>query len=121
MLPYCRAQNTGVLVFSPLHKGLLTGKYTGTETFTDLRSNQADFKGERFQMICDRLKEVGKVAKKYNLTTVQLVLAVTLMNPAITCAIAGIKNTRHIEDAAGAMGKRISHEDAFNVRQWLTV
>jgi gamma-glutamyltranspeptidase/glutathione hydrolase len=54
-------------------------------------------------------------------TTVQLVLTVTLMHPAITCAIAGIKCPEHIEDAAGAMGKTIEREDWYAVRNLLKV
>lgn len=43
LLPYCQAESVGVMVYSPLHKGLLTGKYQGTESFTDLRQNAPDF------------------------------------------------------------------------------
>ena len=38
LLPYCQSENIGVMVYSPMHKGLLTGKYTGAETFSDFRS-----------------------------------------------------------------------------------
>ncbi|MFW6060706.1 MAG: aldo/keto reductase [Phycisphaeraceae bacterium] len=121
LLPYCVANDIGVLVFSPLHKGLLTGKYTGKETFDDFRGNQADFQGERFATICERVKQVGEIAERYNLSTVQLVLATTLMHPGIHCAITGIKRVSDIEEAAGAMGKTLSREDYFEVRTLLTV
>jgi aryl-alcohol dehydrogenase-like predicted oxidoreductase len=121
LLPYCRANDIGVLVYSPLHKGLLSGKYTGVEKFEDHRARGADFTGERFKMLAGRVAEVTKIAQKYSLTTVQLVLAATLMHPAITCAIAGIKSPDQIEDAAGAMGKTISREDYHTVRTLLTV
>lgn len=121
VLPYCRATDTGVLVYSPLHKGLLSGKYKGTETFNDNRKNNANFKGEQFQRLADRVAQVGLIARGYNLTTVQLVLAATLMHPAITCAIVGIKTPEQIEEAAGAMGKTISREDYHAVRKLLNV
>jgi len=121
VLPYCRANNIGVLVYSPLHKGLLTGKYKGTETFKDLRKDRADYTGERFKLICDRVADVGKIAKRNKLTTTQMVLATTLMHPAITCAITGIKTPDQIEEAAGAMGKTISRDDMMEVRRLLSL
>ena len=119
LLPYCRAEDIGVMVYSPLHHGLLTGKYAGTETFEDLRKSNPDFQGERFQELAGRVRALGPIADRYSLTIVQLVLAVTLMNPMIHTAIAGIKNPEQIADAAGAMGKIISREDYFKVRATL--
>lgn len=121
VLPYCQANDIGTLVYSPLHNGLLSGKYKGTETFDDFRKDSADFKGDRFKTICSRMAQVSEIANGYRLSTVQLVLAVTLMHPGITCAIAGIKNPQQIADAAGAMGKTVSREDAYKVRNLLSV
>lgn len=121
ILPYCIANDIGTLVYSSLHLGLLTGKYKGDEKFDDLRDDRADFKGDRFKLICDRVKQVGEIAKTYDLSTVQLVLAVTLMHPGITSAIVGIKKSAHIKEAAGAMGKKVSIIDWNRVRSLLTV
>ncbi|KKL81954.1 hypothetical protein LCGC14_1989590, partial [marine sediment metagenome] len=49
LLPYCEAEDIGVLVYSPLERGLLTGKYDGTETFDDHRAGLGVFQGERFK------------------------------------------------------------------------
>jgi aryl-alcohol dehydrogenase-like predicted oxidoreductase len=116
LLPYCLRHDVGVLVYSPLHNGLLSGKYRGDETFSDFRAQRADFTGERFRMLSQRVARAGEIGHRYGLTTVQLVLASTLMHPAITCAIVGIKNPRQIEEAAAAMGKAISREDWYAVR-----
>jgi len=116
LLPYCRAEDVGVLVYSPLYHGLLTGKYTGAETFDDLRESNADFQGERFLQLAGRVRALAPIAEKHSLTIVQLVLAATLMSPMIHCAIVGIKTPEQIEDAAGAMGKTIGREDYFAVR-----
>ena len=121
LLPYCEAENIGVMVYSPMHKGLLTGKYTGSETFTDFRKHLAEFRGERFQAIATAVQSLGSLAKKYNLSIYQLVLAATLMHPGIDVAIVGIKNPSQITEAAGAMGKIISREDYFAVRKTLAI
>lgn len=121
LLPYCEAENIGVMVYSPMHKGLLTGKYTGSETFTDFRKHLVEFQSERFQAIAAAVQSLGPLAKKYNLSIYQLVLAATLMHPGIDVAIVGINNSSQITEATGAMGKTISREDYFAVRKTLTI
>ena len=116
MLPYCQSENIGVMIYSPMHKGLLTGKYTRNETFSDFRSNHPDFQGERFQELCAKVSSLKPIADKYDLTIYQLVLATTLMQPAIQVAICGIKTPEQIEEAVGAAGKVLSREDYFAVR-----
>ena len=121
LLPYCEANNIGVMVYSPLHKGLLTGKYTGTETFSDFRRNHPDFQGERFAKIAQAVRSLQPMADKYGLSIYQLVLAATLMHPAIHVAVVGIKNADQMREALGARGKTLSREDYFAVRKTLTV
>ena len=119
LLPYCQREKIGVLVYSPLRNGLLTGKYRGDETFTDFRAGHPDFQGERFKGLAAAISGLRPLAEGYGLTITQLVLAATLMHPAIHVAIAGIKETAHIEEAAGAMGRVLSREDYFAVRRAL--
>jgi hypothetical protein len=119
MLPYCAAQNVGVLVYSPLEHGLLTGKFDGSETFTDLRKNSGRFQGERFRKLAAAVRKLQPLADKYGLTLTQLSLAATLSHAAVHCAIVGIKNAGQIEEAAGALGKRIEREDYFAIRVML--
>ena len=121
LIPYCQAENVGVMVYSPLHKGLLTGKYKGDETFTDFRRFLPDFQDERFKTIAEAVQSLNPLAKKYDLTIYQLVLTATLMHPGIDVAIVGIKNLKQISEAIGAIGKTISREDCFAVRKTLAV
>jgi len=121
LIPYCQAENVGVMIYSPMHKGLLTGKYTGGETFTDFRKHLPDFQGERFRAIADAVQSLAPLAKKYDLTIYQLVLTATLMHPGIDVAVVGIKNRAQIEEAIGIFGRKITREDYFAVRKILTV
>jgi aryl-alcohol dehydrogenase-like predicted oxidoreductase len=121
LLPYCQVNNVGVMVYSPLHKGLLTGKYTGAETFTDFRQHHPDFQGARFAAIADAVRSLQPMAERYGLTIYQLVLAATLMHPSIQVAIAGIKTAAQARAAAGALGKTISRPDYFAIRTALAV
>ncbi|MBN2182058.1 MAG: aldo/keto reductase [Sedimentisphaerales bacterium] len=121
LLPYCQAENIGVMIYSPMHKGLLTGKYTGSETFTDFRKYHPDFNGERFKKLASAVQSLGPLAKKYNISIYQLILTATLMHPGIDVAIVGTKNPPQIKEAIEAIGKTISREDYFVVRKSLAV
>ena len=116
LLPYCQSENLSVMVYSPVHKGLLSGKYDGTETFDDFRKEHPDFQGDRFRDLCGAVKSLQPTADKYGLSIYQLVLAVTLAHPAINVAICGIKTPEQIVEAAGAAGKTIERSDVFAVR-----
>jgi len=117
LLPYCQSENIGVMIYSPMHKGLLTGKYKGDETFTDFRQAHPDFSGERFQELAGSVQSLRPLAEKYGMTIYQLVLAATLMHPSIDVAVCGIKRQDQIEEAVGAVGKELSRQDYFEVRK----
>lgn len=121
LLPYCQAENIGVMVYSPMHMGLLTGKYVGEETFTDFRKHHVDFQGERFRRIAEAVQSLRPMAKRYGLTVYQLVLAATLMHPAIQVAVVGIKTAEQILEAVGSIGKILEREDYFTVRSAIAV
>jgi len=117
LLPYCEVEDIGVMIYSPMHKGLLTGKYTGPETFEDFRKAHPDFQGDRFRQLCEGVQSLCPMADGYGLSIYQLILAATLMHPAIHTAICGIKTPDQIAEAVGAIGKTISREDYFRVRK----
>jgi len=119
LLPYCQVENLGVLVYSPLLRGLLTGKFTGAETFTDLRGNDDRFKGERFRAIVARVEKLRPIAQQKGCTVTQLALAATVAHPAIHCAIVGIKNADQVREAAGAADVELTREEYHAVRRAL--
>ncbi len=120
LLPYCQAENIGVMIYSPMHKGLLTGKYTGRETFNDFRQHHPDFQGERFMQIADAVQSLRAIAERYGMTLYQLILTATLMHPAIQVAVVGIKTAQQIAEAAGVLGNTLERADYFAVRTALT-
>ncbi|MFH1741766.1 MAG: aldo/keto reductase [bacterium] len=120
LFPLCMAEGIGVLAYSTLQYGLLTGKFTGKETFTDLRAGHPMFQGDEFKKNVERVNRIRPIAEENGLTVPQQVIVASLAHPAVTCAIVGIKNSRHIEEAAGAMGKTISRWDYYQIRKALT-
>jgi myo-inositol catabolism protein IolS len=119
LFPFCQAQNIGVMVYSPMHKGLLTGKYKGGEMFTDFRQHHPDFQGERFRMLAEAVQNLRPLADQYGLSIYQLVLAVTLTHPAIHSAVIGVKNSDQVKEAVGALSKEIDRPDYFKIRRML--
>ena len=121
LLPCCLAADVAVMAYCPQAKGLLTGKYTGSETFNDSRARSPRFAGEAFTAMCTKVRSLAPMAAKYDLTIPQLVLAATLKHPAITCAIVGAKRPEQIREAAGAMGRDIdlTLEDYNDIRDAL--
>ncbi|MDF1513111.1 MAG: aldo/keto reductase [Anaerolineae bacterium] len=113
VLPYCREHGIGVIVHSPLAKGLLTGKYQSDHTFAqdDERSWMAAFQGERF---ADALSVAGKLeawAKDHAHNLVHLAIAWTLANPAVTSCIVGAKTPEQVRHNAEAANWILSPED----------
>jgi aryl-alcohol dehydrogenase-like predicted oxidoreductase len=119
LLPFCIAEEIGVLTWGSLRFGLLSGKYTGNETFDDLRKDDPDFQGEAFKRNVDKVDKLKPIAESLGKTVTQLVLRATIQHPGITCAIVGAKRPAQIEDTVGAMGWKLSLRDAYRVRDAL--
>ena len=105
ILPCCRELGLGVLVYGPLAQGLLTGKYGARDRFqsTDRRSRLKHFQSparESHLAVVERLNEASwRLGGK---TPVQIALRWLLDQPEVTSVITGVKNSRQIEDNAGA-------------------
>ncbi len=117
ILPYCQMEGLGVMVYSPMHMGLLSGKYAGVEKFDDFRRHHPDFQGERFAWLCHQVQQLEPIAARYQLSIYQLVLVATLMHPGIHVAICGIKMPSQIVEAAEVVGRTITREDYFLIRR----
>ena len=101
-LPLCLEKRIGVIAYSPLARGLLTGKYSPDEKFEDHRASAPRFQGEKFRRILDALQSLTPLAGKHGLTLPQLAIRWVLTNPALTSAIVGVKKREHIETIAKA-------------------
>jgi len=116
LFPYCMANRIGVMTYSSLQYGLLTGKFKGDETFDDVRAATPAFQGEAFRKNVEKVDQLRPIAQRLGKTVTQLALRAILEHPAVGCAIVGIKSPGHIEEAAGAMDWRLSRENYYAIR-----
>lgn len=108
--PLCEAQGIGVIPYSPLAAGFLTGKY---QRGSDTPSARADgikhrYFNERGWGILDRLTEV---AQARDLTPAQTALAWQLSQSVITSPIIGANSIEQLRESLGAAGVRLSSEE----------
>ena len=118
-LPYCLENRIGVIAYSPLFRGLLTGKYARDHQFEDHRAQVPLFMGKAFHRILDALEEVRPIAEGLGLTLPQLAIRWVLTHPALTCAIQGIKTPDHVETVAPAADKELPLEVWYQVADLL--
>jgi aryl-alcohol dehydrogenase-like predicted oxidoreductase len=121
LLPFCIENEIPTLVYGGLCRGLLTGKFTGNETFPrgDLRRNDPMFKADRFKKYADAVKEIKAVATKYGKTSAQFALRWAIQQPGVTCVIAGARTAKQAEENAGALGWEIRSSDLTRVDEIL--
>ena len=107
ILPYCGEKGIGVVAYSPMQNGLLTGKFT-KERIRNLPDD--DFRKERSRHFQEpevdvnlKLVEALKpIARRHDHTLAQLALAWVLRRPEVTSAITGTRKPSQIEDTATA-------------------
>jgi myo-inositol catabolism protein IolS len=117
ILPFCAEKGIGIVVYSPMAKGLLTGKYKPDDTFPegDVRGIDSRFQGENFQRnlrIVDRLRPI---AERHGKSMAQLAVAWTLTRPGVTVAIVGAKRPAQVEENVGAAGWSLGESDLQEV------
>ncbi|HDQ25277.1 MAG TPA: aldo/keto reductase [bacterium] len=106
LLPYCVEKNIGVLAYSPLEKGLLTGKitkeYVESLEDTDHRKRDDRFNEPRLSEIIEYTDRLKKIAEGRGITVSALALAWVTSQKGVTAAIAGARNREQAEANAKA-------------------
>jgi aryl-alcohol dehydrogenase-like predicted oxidoreductase len=112
LIPFCREHGIGILAYSPLAKGLLTGKYSIDTIFPsdDERSHLPSYQGEQWRTSLQRVEQLKVLAETWGITTSQLAIAWVLANRAITVVLVGAKSVRQVEENVGAAAISLSPE-----------
>ncbi|MFO1022686.1 MAG: aldo/keto reductase [Planctomycetales bacterium] len=115
VLPLCRDQQIGVVSYSPLARGILSGKYRQGEAFPegsraarqDKRMQQAELRDESLELS----EELNKYCAKKGVKTSQFALAWCLANKLITSVILGPRTMEQFEDNLGCLKVQVTAED----------
>ncbi len=104
VLPFCRQHGLGVIVYSPLEQGLLTGKVTMDRTFPegDYRSGRPWFQPANRRRVLDALAKIEPIAKAHNATLGQVAAAWIIAQPGVTAAIIGARSPEQARENARA-------------------
>lgn len=118
LLPFCREQNIGVICYSPMERGLLTGKVGPDRQFspTDHRSRHPYFTVENRQRVLSALERVKSIADKHGVSYAQLIINWTFSQPGITAAIVGARNAEQSAHNAKAMSFTLTAAELQEVR-----
>jgi aryl-alcohol dehydrogenase-like predicted oxidoreductase len=123
ILPFAQANHIGVINYSPMVSGLLTGKMSAERVAAlpadDWRRRSVEFNEPRLSRnlrLVEMLREVGKAN---NVSPGVVAVAWTLHHPAITAAIVGGRNAAQVEGVAAALEYRLSEEEYARINAFL--
>ena len=117
LVPYCMKHNKGILAYSPLQRGLLTGKMTPGYKFQkgDHRAELEFFTDKSINKTNDFLRKIKPIADEKNITLSQLVLRWTIEQPGITVALAGARDMEQAKMNAKAGDIKLSDEELAEI------
>jgi aryl-alcohol dehydrogenase-like predicted oxidoreductase len=119
ILPFAKANQIGVIVYSPMRAGLLTGKMTKERAQKlspdDWRSRDKDFQEPNLSRNLKIVEHLKKIAEAHKVTPGEVALAWTLANSAVTGAIVGLRNAGQVEGVKGALDFRLSTEELTQI------
>ena len=124
IFPYCLERGTGVMTYGPLAFGLLTGTLTADTTFggNDWRStggrpgwNVGVFAEEHFQRNLQVVEELKPIAVARGKGMPHLALRWVLSNPAVSCALVGMRTVQEVEDNVAGLEWALSGADMAQI------
>jgi len=119
VLPYVQEQGIGVIGYSPMASGLLTGTMTIERAAqfpeNDWRSRSDDFKSPKIEQHLKLAAKLDEIASRHGRTAGEAAIAWTLRNPCITGAIVGVRTPEQVNGTIGAMSFRLSESEIAEI------
>jgi aryl-alcohol dehydrogenase-like predicted oxidoreductase len=119
LLPYCLREGIGVIVYSPMASGLLTGAMTRERAAKlsndDWRRTHPDFTEPNLSRNLALVECLRQIARRHNRSAGEVAIAWTLHNPAVTGAIVGARDARQAEGVMRAGELRLTDEDLSEI------
>jgi len=119
ILPYCRSTGRGVIVYSPMASGLLTGAMTRERAASlpasDWRSRDVEFQEPKLSKNLALVERLRKVGERHGRPPGQVAIAWTLRNPAVNGAIVGARDAKQVEGNVGAADLWLTPEEVAEI------
>jgi aryl-alcohol dehydrogenase-like predicted oxidoreductase len=119
LLPYCADHDMGIVSYSPMYKGLLTGKITRERIAAfpadDHRRDDPNFREPRISKHLALVDGLKVIADELEITLAQLAIAWVLRRPEVTSAIVGARRPGQIEDTARAAEVSLSEDSIARI------
>jgi len=123
VLPYCRRENIGVIVYSPMASGLLTGAMTRGRAAKlskdDWRRAHPDFTEPDLSRNLALVEHLQLIARRHNRSVGEVAIAWTLHNDAVTGAIVGARTAQQAEGVMRAGELRLTDEDVSEIETFM--
>jgi len=123
LLPYCARHRVGVVVYSPMQRGLLTGKFSHERLAAlapdDHRRRHPDFQEPRFSATLELVEQLEKIAQRHGRTCSQLAISWVLRRREVTAAIVGARRPDQIEETVQASDWNLSEDDIEEIERLL--
>jgi aryl-alcohol dehydrogenase-like predicted oxidoreductase len=122
ILPFCLREGIGVIVYSPMASGLLTGAMTRERVARlpqdDWRKAHADFNEPNLSRNLELVERLREIAKRHNRSVGEVAIAWTLRNPAVTGAIVGARNARQAQGVMKAGDLRLNDKEVNEIEDF---
>lgn len=122
ILPFARQNNIGVIVYSPMRAGLLSGKMTKERVEKldqdDWRRRDKDFQEPQLSKNLELVEVLRKIGERHRRTPGEVAIAWTLHNPAVTAAIVGLRRADQVQGTMGALEFRLSDQEAREIEEF---
>ncbi|GGC01356.1 aldo/keto reductase [Dyadobacter sediminis] len=121
LVPYCMENNKSILAYSPLERGLLTGKMKPGHQFApdDHRASLKYYKDENLKRVNSFLDQIRPLADEKNASLGQLVLRWTVEQPGITIALVGARDSAQALQNAAAIDIDLSQKEISFITEHL--
>jgi aryl-alcohol dehydrogenase-like predicted oxidoreductase len=119
ILPYCLQRQVGVIVYSPMKSGLLTGKMTRERVANfppdDFRKKAINFQEPLLSRNLALAELLAKIGARHGRSAGEVAIAWTLRHPAVTGAIVGLRSPEQAKEVLGAMEFRLSEAEIAEI------
>ena len=119
LLPYCQQRGIGVIAYSPMASGLLTGAMTRERAAAlppdDFRSRNPEFREPRLSKNLELVERLRKIGARHGRTPGEVAIAWVLRQPAITGAIVGARNAKQAEEVMRAGEFRLTPQEIAEI------